>query len=169
MSRIGRAVVGTVRWVADWRTGAVACASALVLLLAYVVVDGKLARDRALDVAVATAEQAQDAREAATRRIDLLLERIDALEQQGRDNGALIGDLRTQVAALQEQVRQLGGQPVITSSPPTTSPLAGPGPGPGRPTPSPSTTTTTTTTAPPPEDDEPLLCRVPLIPCGGTR
>ena len=161
MKRLARAAGAAVRWFADWRTGAVACASALVLLLAFVVIDGKVARDRALDVAVATAEQAQDARQAATRRIDLLLERIDALEHQGSENGALIADLRRQVGALQEQVRQLGGRPVVSSSPSATSTTD------PRRAPSPSTTTTSTT-APPPED-APLLCRVPLILCGGNR
>lgn len=159
MSRIGRGTASVVRWLADWRTGAVACATVLVLLLGYVVVDGKLARDDALDVAKATAEQAQDARRAATRRIDLLLKRIDDLEQQGGNNGAVIADLRTQVEALRGQVRQLGGRPVVSGSPSTTSTTA------PRRVP-PSTTTTTTT---PPEDDEPLLCRVPLIPCGDNR
>lgn len=167
MSRLAGSTAAVVRWVADWRTGAVACGTVLVLLLGYVVVDGKLARDRALDVAQATAEQALDARRAATRRIDLLLGRIDVLEQQGSANGALIADLRTQVAALQEQVRQLGGRPVVTSTPGTPSSSSSQG---ARPAP-PTTTTTAPPPSPPPEedDDRPVLCLVPLIPCGGNR
>lgn len=78
----------------------------------------------------------QDTAAAARARIDQLQARINELEATGRGNSAEIGELRTQVAALAEQIRQAGGKPVVT---PTTQPAAAP----------PASTTTTTAPARP--------------------
>lgn len=135
-----RAVVG---WLANWRNGATVVASVLVALVGFVVIDASIARNGALDARNRTAS-------AATRRIDLLNERIEELGEDlvasANANGVRIGELSAQIAALQEQVRQLGGEPVVVR--PTTTTTAG-----ASPPPSTTTTTrpptTTTTTAPP--------------------
>lgn len=131
-----------VAWATDWRNGATLAASVAVAVIAFVLIDASQARNDALDARNRTAA-------AATRRIDLLNERIENLGEEMAEaafsNGARIGGLADQVAALQEQVRQLGGEPVIPSTTTTTSSRA-------------STTSaprTTTTTRPPPPEDEP--------------
>lgn len=136
------------RWVADPRTGmAVAVSLLAAAVIATVLISG------------ITAQRALGSRDqtgaAASRRVDLLNERIeelgDRLVEENRENGIRIGELSDQVAALQEQVRQLGGIPVVVVS--TTTTTTGPAP---------ATTTsmtqpppTTTTTQPPPEEPPP--------------
>jgi type II secretory pathway pseudopilin PulG len=161
------------RWVTDWRNGAAFAATALVLVLAFVVHDGAQARDQAFRSLERTTENALDARRAASRRIDLLSTRIGDLEARGEENGALIGELRQQVAALVEQVRQMGGKPVVaptgshsSSSTSTSSPTSKTAP---------STTTSTTSPAQPSPPTAPrpgptsLVCSVVrLARCGGS-
>ena len=128
------------RWVSDWRNGAVVAASAFVALVAFVTIDASVARNDALEARNRTAA-------AATRRIDLLNDRIEALGDQlaasAYSNGERIGALALQVAALQEQVRQLGGEPVIVNHPSTTTTAAPQTTTTTRPRGRPSTTTTT--------------------------
>lgn len=154
------------RWATDWRNGATVLCSVLVALLVLSYVDGVHARDDAF-------EQLSLSRSAASRRIDKLTERIGDLELRGEANGALIGSLRSQVEALVEQVRQMGGDPVVIIREDGSTSGGGSSTGPT------SSTTTTTTTAPPPPAPEPdpepepdpaLVCRIPILrPCGGSR
>jgi hypothetical protein len=130
------------RWLSNWRNGATLVASLLVALVAFVVIDASQARQDALDARNRTAAT-------ATRRIDKLNDRIEALGtmlfEQADANGQRIGELTAQVEALSQQVRDLGGTPIVvqpsassssSSQQPTTTtaPRA----------PSPTTTTTTT-------------------------
>ena len=121
-----------VRWVLDWRTGVTFAITALVVLLAFVVFDASDARNRALDTAL-------DQRQAATRRIDMLLDEVANLRVDAEANGHRIGQLLDQVSVLQEQVRQLGGRPVVVQTTSTTS---------RRSSTQPRRSTTTTTTQP---------------------
>lgn len=132
-----RAMFSTIRFLLDWRTGLTFCASLFVALLLAVVVTGAQTTREALDTRNRTAA-------AAARRIDLLNERIEILSGSVEDNNRVIGELRQQVADLSEQVRQLGGEPVVRTS--TTS-------GQTTTTTAPSETTTTTA-APEPDDDD---------------
>lgn len=50
---------------------------------------------------------------AATRRIDLLQDRIDELVGRGEANAELLGQLVAEVEALRAQVRSLGGDPIV--------------------------------------------------------
>lgn len=130
-----RAVARAVgRWAADWRTGAAVAATAFVALLIVIVVSSTTTTQDALDARQATAS-------AASRRIDRFNARIEELGTEistaAFTNGVRIGELADQVAALQEQVRQMGGDPVVPSTTTTTS------------TTRPRSATTTTTTRPP--------------------
>lgn len=133
------------RWLFNWRNGATVVVSLVVALVAFVVIDASRARDAAIDARNQTAA-------AATRRVDLLNDRIEELGGQlalsSESNGARLGALAEQVAALQEQVRQLGGDPVIVVRP--------------APPPSPPTTSTTTSTTSPPTTTT-TLCRVNVL------
>ena len=136
------------RWVSDWRNGAVVVASAFVALVAFVTIDASVARNDALEARNRTAAS-------ASRRIDLLNDRIEALGDQlaaaAFSNGERIGALAYQVAALQEQVRQLGGEPVIVNQPTTTTTTA------------PQTTTTTTRPRGRPSTTTTRPCRAPEV------
>lgn len=130
----------SIRTLVDWRTGAMVLATVVVALVIAVVITGAQTTRAALDTRNQTAL-------AATRRIDLLNERINELGSQlvaqAESNGERLGQLSEQVAALQEQVRQLGGEPVIVAAPyaSSTSTTAAAS----------STTTSTTAASPPPE------------------
>lgn len=132
MTRLHAAGRAVGRWAADWRTGAAVAATAFVALLIVVVVSSTQTTQDALEARQATAT-------AATRRIDRLNDRIEelGLELSGAaySNGAQIGALRSDITSLQEQVRQLGGDPVVPSTTTTTRPS--------------STSSTTSTTRPP--------------------
>lgn len=153
MTRTRRALVAVARFLLDWRTGLTIAASLFVAILLVVVVLGARIATDALDARDSTAT-------AATRRIDKLNDRIEELGTQltlqAAINGQRLGELSEQVAALQEQVRQLGGEPVVVVDPrqpdrTTTTTTTAP--------PTTSSTTTTTAPPPPPEDD----CRVELL------
>lgn len=134
------------RWFADWRNGATIAASIVAVIVLVIVVDAVRARHEALSALRVTAEQAVDARRAATRRIDLLSERIVELERSTSDAGAEVSRLRAEVAALQQQLRQLGAEPVVAerAGPTTTLPRRGQeGTPPPTTTPAPTTTTMT--------------------------
>lgn len=148
--------------------GFVLLAAVLVALLVVAMVN-----------AIRRAEVAENARSQtsakATRRIDLLNARITMLQAQAVENGQTIGELQADIAALAEQIRQLGGAPVVVapdprgsaaggavrqSTPATTS----------TPAPPPPTTTTTapaappTTAAPNPPPSDPAPSDPPLLP-----
>jgi hypothetical protein len=134
-------------WVFDWRTGLTLLASLVVALVLAVVITGARTTNDALEARNRTAS-------AATRRIDMLNEKIDRLgaelavaNENAVDNGNRIGQLDAQIGALQEQVRALGGRPVVPTTTTTTRP--------------PSTTTTTrptTTTTTTPQRCVLVLC-----------
>jgi predicted GTPase len=133
------------RWASDWRTGAVLLGSLVVgAVIALIIVSGVNTHD-ALEARNRTAE-------AATRRIDKLSKEIDKLTDElvatTASNGQRIGELTAQIAALQEQVRELGGRPVV---PATTTTVAQRAPTSTTTTRPPQTTptTSTTTTSPP--------------------
>lgn len=123
------------RWLLDWRTGVVVVSTVLVALLAVaVVVSAQSARD-----ALAANDKQRHINDA---QVAALNDRISTLEALTRDDNQHIAELLTEVSALQEQVRQLGGKPVVTSSSAgssTTATTAAPQP----------TPTTTSTTTPP--------------------
>lgn len=133
------------RWMFDYRTGAMVAASLLAAAVIGMVILSGLATRDALHARQATAE-------AATRRIDRLQDEIHDLGEQltadARANGHRIGELTDQIAVLQEQVRQLGGTPIVVqaprssrSTPPTTAPRPTTTTAP-KPQPAPTTTTT---------------------------
>jgi hypothetical protein len=106
MSRLRRATQRVLE-IFDYRTFAVAGAFLTLLLVGFLVVSSiQAARD---------ATDAQNrARVAASRRIDLLNTEITRLQGEiaaGRDQR---GQLALAVAALSAQVRDLGGQPIVT-------------------------------------------------------
>lgn len=106
MGRLRR-LVQRVFEIFDYRTFAVAGAFLTLLLVGYLVVSSIQAAHDATD--------AQNrARVAASRRIDLLNTEITRLQGEiaaGRDQR---GQLALAVAALSAQVRDLGGQPIVT-------------------------------------------------------
>ena len=150
MSWHRRAVLATLRFLFDWRTGLTLLASLVVALVLVVVITGARTTQDALDARQRTAV-------AASRRIDKLNDRIGDLAEQlvtsAYSNGQQLGALSDQVAALQEQVRQLGGEPVVVHPAGTTS-TTQPGTTPTTRPPS----STTTTTAPKPKPNPPR-CR----------
>lgn len=139
----------------------------LVGLMAWVVIDGSLARREARELATESAKAAQaevargiDSRQASTARINGLQDRITQLIDTTEEANRLLGESAAREAALIEQVRQLGARPVVvTPRPaPVTLPPApvtpAPAPAPASPAlPTPPTTVpkppTTTTTRPP--------------------
>lgn len=154
MGRLRSGLRGAGNFAADWKNGATLLASVLVALLAVTVIDGIRARGDVLEqarqdaaTAQATANQARSAQQAATRRIDRL---TTGQQQLGRQ----VAFLLEENSALRQQVRDMGGAPiVITPSSSTTAryPSASPSPSPSprqsprpspapRPSPSPSPT-----------------------------
>lgn len=84
-------------------------------------------------------------------RLATVTSELSALKAQATASAALIGELRQQIAALSEQVRELGGDPVIVVQPPSSTTTA------------PPSTTTTTTTRPPSTTTTTRPCRTPAI------
>lgn len=135
------------RWFTDYRNGAVVLASVLVALVAYVVIDSSYSRTQALKAQSQALEARADTAAGARRRIDLLQKRIADLEAQGIYRSAEIGQMRAEVAALQEQVERQGQTPIVPRTTTTTT----------RPR---STSTTTTTTRPRPTTTTTRPCSV---------
>ena len=137
------------RWITDWRNGLMVVASVFVALLAFIVIDSAHARTDALHAQSQALEARSATAKAASRRIDLLQKRIADLEAQGVYRSAEIGEMRAEVAALQRQVEQQGGTPIVPRTTTTT-------------TPRPTTTTTrprsTTTTTRPCSVSVPGVC-----------
>jgi uncharacterized membrane protein len=140
---LGQAVSGFVRWVSDWRTGAVFLGSLLVgAVIALVIISGVTAQD-ALEAREQTAKT-------ASRRINQLLDELRQLSNDqaaaAEANGQRIGELTAQIGALQEQVGDLGGRPVVpVTSTTTTTSTARPPSTTTTTQPRPTTTTSTTT------------------------
>jgi len=135
------------RWITDWRTGAVLLASLLAgAVIALVIVSGVQSHD-ALEARNRTAA-------AASRRIDLLNDQIEQLNAKATVNGERIGELIAQIGALQEQVRQMGGQPIVAVTTTTTPTGARP-----------SSSTTTTTPRPPVAPAPTTTTTTPPRPC----
>lgn len=129
------------RWLVDPRTGiAVAVSFLAAAVIAFVITSGQTAHD-ALAARDKTAA-------AATRRIDKLNGQIAELVIEVAAGREDVGKARADISALQEQVRQLGGRPVVVTT--STSATGDEGRTPAtRPRPSPAPSTTTTTTVPP--------------------
>lgn len=96
------------RWLADWRVGLVITGSVLVAVLTGWVITTAQSRSEALDALKAQTRQALDAREAASRRIDQLQQRIDTLERQHGQDAGQIAALRDEVEVLRRQARAAG-------------------------------------------------------------
>lgn len=101
-----RAARAAGRWLIDWRTGLTFLASIVVALLLVVVITGARTTQAALAAR-------QDIAERATRRIDLQNQKISELIALSQSSAEKIGALSDQVAVMQEQVRQLGGVPIV--------------------------------------------------------
>lgn len=104
------------RWLRDWRTIAAVTAAVLVGLLAVLVVTSIADREQTLHALQGATASEREARAAAVHRIDQLLAKISDLEVDAQSNAQQLAVLRREVTLLQQQVRELGGQPVITAS-----------------------------------------------------
>lgn len=164
----------------DYRTFITAGAFLSLLLVGYLVV-----------TSVQTAQDSKDLlegqRAAATRRIDLLTTELRRLQALAQDNSRTNGEQAEAIAALTEQIKQLGGRPVVTgpsqdpvpnapASPggapstelnvlpsPQVSPSASPPPS-TRSSPQPSATPTASSSPSPSESPSVTVC-LPLVGC----
>lgn len=141
------------RWFVDWRNGVVILASVMVAMFSWVIIDGSIkthsalrTADRAIAASDASARASQaevqrgiDSRQAATERINALQARIGDLIVEVQMANESAGASAARQEALANQVRQLGGRPVVVQTSTATT----------RPTPV-TTATPTTTTRPPP-------------------
>jgi hypothetical protein len=153
---------GVKAWL-DYRTFAMGGFFVITLLVFYSVVSSN---HRAAEALRAQAES----RQAASRRIDLLTGEIRRLTSESKTRGEQVAELQAQVEALIEQVRQMGGNPVVvvrpsagqSPSPQSTGrPSASPTPSRTRPPrPSPSHTPPRPSSSP----SEPPFC-LPVIGC----
>lgn len=144
------------RWLTDWRTGAIVIASALVAYLGVLVVTGIEDRARAIDAAKTATDAAQATAERASRRISQLLDAQAQLERDAKGNAIEIAELKQEIAVLIAQLRSAGVQPVIlapsgdqhTRPSPSPTRTSGPSPRPTAthsPSPSPSPSKSCTT------------------------
>jgi hypothetical protein len=113
-----------IRWLRDWRTLTALSGAVLVALLAVLVVTSITDRERALQVAKAATSNAQDERAILNRRVDQLLAQISQLQADSQANGEQLAVLRREVVLLQQQVRDLGGQPVVVDGGTSPTPAA---------------------------------------------
>lgn len=147
-----RRVARSVGWLFDYRNGLTMVASVLVGLLAIAFIDGIDTRTKALEALRAQETQQTSARKATIARIDSLEDEIGGLRGQLVAAGQRQGELLAGIAALSEQVRRLGGRPIVAARPdgstttPTTTTTAVPPatPTPTRPSPPPSSSPSTT-------------------------
>ena len=130
-----------IRWLRDWRTITALSGAVLVALLAVLVVTSITDRERALQVAKAATLNEQTERAVLNRRVDQLLAQISQLQADSQANGQQLAVLRREVVLLQQQVRDLGGQPVVVADG-GTSPTPAASRSSPRPTPHPTPTHT---------------------------
>lgn len=104
------------RWLRDWHTGAALAAAVLVGLLAVLVITSISDREHALEVARRATVNEQAERAVLNHRIDQLLTQVSDLQDDAHGNAEQLIVLRREVALLQQQVRDLGGQPVVTGN-----------------------------------------------------
>jgi hypothetical protein len=144
----------------DYRTFIVAGAFVTLGIVGYLIF-------AALQQAHDATEAQNRSRMAASRRIDLLNAQIEALQHEIAAGAEQRGDLAAKLAALAEQVRQLGGKPVViitptfrrTSSPTSTRPTS-------QPTPSPtSSAAPKPTRSPSPSPTPSPTCLLPILGC----
>src|SRR5206468_1684356 len=114
-----------------------------VLVLSYL--DNRQARVAAQQALQTEVHRSLLERQENSRQLDLANQHITLLVQEVEANAGRQSQLLTEIAALEGQVRQLGGKPVVTeqprqspsssSSPPTSSPRPSPSPPPSSPPP----------------------------------
>lgn len=145
----------------DYRTFAVAGAFLIVLLVGYLI--------------FGAVQASHDAQTSANQRGKAASKRIDGLQQVIAAQAQTISDMRARQArsdaqqeALARQVRQLGGQPVVSPSPaPTVYVVMSPSPRPrgSRPFPSASPTRSPTPQPQPQPSPSPTCRPLPVIGC----
>lgn len=113
-----RAALRRLRGLATWQVAGPIVAYALTAMFVATVVQAFVARQQAYD-------SQQASRAAAVRRIDLLQHQINDLQDRLRHvkttDARQRGRMQDAIAALAEQIRQLGGQPVTDGGPSSTS------------------------------------------------
>lgn len=158
-------MTGLLRWLRDWRVGATVAATVLVAVITAWLIVAVQARHDAFTALKAQAAQAIDAREAASRRIDQLQDRIDTLERQHGHDAGQIAALRDEVETLRRQAAAAGlveivGPGQADRSAPTMTPESPPRAGSGRPRPStqPEPSSTPSPSPSPTPSPSPSLC-----------
>ena len=135
------------QWLTDWRSVLMIVVAVLVGLLVVLVVTSITDRENALQVAKRATANEQAERTVLNHRVDQLLAQIDLLETDAQGDSAQLAVLRREVELLQQQVRDMGGQPVVIGAgggmspspqPQSSSRSASPRPSPTRTSPHPS-------------------------------
>jgi len=104
-------------WLRDWwRIILIAFAAVLVGLLVVLVVTSVTDRENALQLAKQATVNQQNERATLNQRISQLLAQVDQLEHGSQAAAGQLAVLRQEILLLQQQVRDLGGQPVTDSS-----------------------------------------------------
>lgn len=153
---------GFILWISDWRTGATFAGTLLVILLGVVVIDGRQARDHALQGVTAQANQARSSQEAATRRIDLLTGEIQNLRTELDAVLSATTDEGRQKAVADAEQRRTSPTTTTTTTPPLAVPANRPASASPGPSPAPEPPSTTTTTQPPPPTTAPCTT-MPIV------
>lgn len=103
-------------WLRDWwRIILIAFAAVLVGLLVVLVVTSVTDRENALQLAKQATVNQQNERATLNQRISQLLAQVDQLEHGSQAAAGQLAVLRQEILLLQQQVRDLGGQPVTDS------------------------------------------------------
>ena len=155
---------------------AVIVATLLAVALLVAQVDAARTRSQSVDQAQAQRDQAIDARQAQTRRIDQLTEQVDELHETAREQAVLIGRQEQAIRDLAAQVSHGGQSPVVTSVAPRRTATRTPTPtSETKPTARTTKPTTAPTTAPKPpavvrpapakSTDDGLICGLLPIIC----
>lgn len=110
------AIRAVMRFFADWRNAATFLGSVVIALLIVITVEGVRARNQAATALQAQADQATQLRTASSRRIDKLNDELRDVRSDFAEAEAQRGRLSAALDALAEQIRQMGGRPVATSS-----------------------------------------------------
>lgn len=156
LGRVKRGLYRTTE-ILDYRTFVVATAFLITALVGYLVFS-------AFQAAHDSTSAANQRGQAATRRIDLLNREIDELNDQLRgltaDAARERGELSTKIDALAEQVRRMGGRPIVVTT-------ASPSPSAARssPTPAPRPTNRPTARPRPSATPSPTCTALPIVGC----